>query len=579
MGEPFQQPSRRRVHRYLVFRFAIILMALGLVTVYQTGLEYAQREPAFWFLYKVLGFYAMAGLLSLLAVRRFKTDRVFVGIQVGLDFVMGALITGVTGGVVRVFCPLLFVSLFSACSVVSWRGAVIFAALATTFLAVMTLGHALEYFQLSSNRQRWLFDKQQVRTIATYLVAIGVAFHIVAILGSRLTAGLVRIQSLQTEILDNMAEGLVAVDTDNNILEINSEARKLLELTANANPIGCKIQNILRSDNLIQMLAERGACGRSRCEDRVVLPSGDRRHVEMKLSSIPDERGLSRGWILLINDLSLKKEVEEAERRIEQLEHLYQMGLGIAHEIRNPLACIRGCMQEIGGLGEMNPACRPLVEIVCRESDRLDGIIEDFMSYTRGGARPTAVTNLSEILDGSVTLIQNHPEIAERTVVWNGAPDALRILGDRERLQQVFLNLGLNALDSTSGSGGVIEFSVRRRYQAVGADASLRGEARVPGIVVEVKDNGTGIAPDDLEKIFTPFFTKKDKGVGLGLAIVHRIVQEHLGSVHAESEIGAGTKFVLWFPEEIERALGKSELHRAALSSTSELATVERDLS
>lgn len=564
------QPSKRRVHRYLVFRFAVILMAIGLATIYQMGLDAEQKEPALRFLNNVIGVYTLIGLLSLLAVRRLAVGRGFVGAQVGLDFIMGALMAGATGGVVSVFCPLLFVSLFSACSVVSWRGAVIFAALATTFLAIMTLGQVLELIPLSSNRLRWLFHHNQLRFIATYLVAMGVAFHLVAILGSRVTAGLVRIQSLQTEIVQNMGDGLVAVDLSSKILEMNGEARKLFEMPEDMNPVGLDIDEVIKSVKISSLLTNGDMEGRVRCEDRVTLRSGKQRHFEVKLSSIPDERGRCRCWILLFNDLALKNEVEQAERKIQQLEHLYEMSLGISHEIRNPLACIRGCMQEIGRLGDDNPDCKPLVDIVCRESDRLDGIIEDFMSYVRKSPSPSTAANLVDTIDSSVALLKNHPESVGREILWRRSDEPFWILGDHERLQQVFLNLGLNALDSTRDGDGLIELSVRRIYDSF---ASSR-EPSTSGVVVEVRDNGVGIPKGAVEKVFTPFFTSKERGIGLGLSIVHQIVREHRGTIRVQSQPGE-TCFTLWFPEEVD--LGKQRTLLTGEGNKSAQDVVERD--
>ncbi len=543
-----QQPSlqRRRIEKYLIFRFAIVLMALGLVAVYQVGIEPTRKEPAFRFLYTLLGTYLVFGLLSLISFARWGRKPWFLQSQVTVDFVVGALLTGATGGVASVFCPILFVALFSACNVVSLRGAIIFASLATTFLAVTTLGHAYGYFPVDSLEMPWAFKEHQFNFVLTYLIAVGLALHMVAILGSQISTGLIRVQKLHHEILENMCEGIIATDRDGRVLLLNSEARKIFGLRPDLVPVGARLEHVLDH----ALLPVRDALlhrDHWRSEVEINTDAGKSKSIEVTVTSVTDERGRLRCRIGLFTDLALKKEVQEAERRIRQLEELYEMSLGIAHEIRNPLASIRGCVQEIGRMQLDDSGCSRLVEIVCRESDRLDRIIEEFMCYTRKSSRPTDPIDVVEVVEATLILLRNHQSFQDRSIEFERATGKMQILGDREKIQQVVMNLGLNALFSTPPGTGVVRVVVRRQPLLQTDGAVTRGN-ETPGIELAVEDNGVGIAADKLDKIFTPFFTSRESGSGLGLAIVHRIVHDHGGTIRVRSEEGKGTRFSIVFP-------------------------------
>ena len=551
-----RESRRRRLQRYIVVRFAIILMAFGLGMVYQMGLEPDQKEQFFQFLSIVLGGYTLFGLLSVGVFRLWQTSRAFALIQVGVDFVVGTTLAVSTGGVLSVFCPMLFVSLALACTIVGLRGALGFAASATTCLAVATLGYTLDslpiFLQISSPRLRWALDREQIDYISAYLIGTGVSLHVVAILGSKLHSGLLNIQILQTEILENIGDGLIAVGPYGRLIEINGAARKIFELEDRGELRGQRLDHVL-TEEAAQPLG-RILCGnaRSRVEIEIPLPSGDTRHIEVRASPIEDDAGRIRCHVGLFRDLSLQKEIEATETRIRQLEELYQMALGIAHEIRNPLASIRGCVQEISRVREDDDASSRLFDIILRESDRLDRNIEEFLCFTRKAPNPARRVDLTEIVDRTVVLLRNHSKLGGRKVVWKNPGAPFWILGDEERLQQVLLNLGINALESTSAHEGRVEIALELRdYYKESGSGHL--DEKASGVELTVADNGGGIPTENFEKIFTPFFTNKARGTGLGLALVHRYVHDQGGVIRVESREGKGTRFLVWFPSLTEQ--------------------------
>jgi signal transduction histidine kinase len=212
----------------------------------------------------------------------------------------------------------------------------------------------------------------------------------------------------------------------------------------------------------------------------------------------------------------------------------------MAHEIRNPLASIRGAAQELQTSSLPREDDRQLLGVVIRESDRLDEIISEFLDYASDKPIELGLCDLADVLNETVVLLEargNHNvEIRKeipRTMVCRGAPD---------KLKQVFLNLGINALDALI-QNVKIGHILFRCIPARSADSDRR-----EGVLVEVSDDGSGVARENLARVFDPFFSTKPRGVGMGLAIARKIVQAHDGEITMESQEGKGTVVKVWLP-------------------------------
>jgi signal transduction histidine kinase len=222
------------------------------------------------------------------------------------------------------------------------------------------------------------------------------------------------------------------------------------------------------------------------------------------------------------------------------------MAMGIAHEIRNPMASIRGCVQELSRLSRGDERQRRYMQIVCQESDRLDRVMEGFLHYARSGPPDLVPLDFVPVIDEALVLLRSRPEFGARRLVWDPPPERPRIFGDRNRLVQLLLNLGLNAIDATSPTTGEVRLILRARSSVIPG----RGwkEAPVAGVELEFGDNGSGMSKESLEKLFMPFFTTKPSGTGLGMCIVERIVREHMGSLDIQSLPGEGSVIRIWLP-------------------------------
>jgi signal transduction histidine kinase len=267
--------------------------------------------------------------------------------------------------------------------------------------------------------------------------------------------------------------------------------------------------------------------------------------VEVRVTIARDARERVRFKVALFSDLTLEREVARKERQIRKLEETQRLALGLAHEIRNPLASIRGCCQEIRRMTVDGQQAR-LARIVMDESDRLDSIIEEFQCYARVTPSRLVTTDLVGVLDTVSVLLSNRSEFGARELLWSRPSESRWIEGDRDRLIQIALNLGLNAIEATDAEVGHIGLSIE--------ESDEHWE-------LCVSDNGPGISAAEIASVLAPFYTTKQSGTGLGLAIVERIVDEHGGEICIELSEEGGALVRLRFPKSRSVLEGESIEH------------------
>jgi two-component system sensor histidine kinase PilS (NtrC family) len=213
------------------------------------------------------------------------------------------------------------------------------------------------------------------------------------------------------------------------------------------------------------------------------------------------------------------------------------MAAGIAHEIRNPLASMRGSIQVLRAELSLSDEQASLMDIVLRESDRLNETIRSFLAYARPQAAVPRAVDLMRVLNDAAALLRNSPELkAGHRVLVDGPGDGVVVAADENQIRQVVWNLATNGLRAMP-SGGTLRLVAR----SGAADANVS---------FSVVDEGVGIPAEQLDTLFQPFHGSFGQGSGLGLAIVHRIVQDHRGEVVIESEVGRGTEVTVRLPSD-----------------------------
>jgi len=338
-----------------------------------------------------------------------------------------------------------------------------------------------------------------------------------------------RIEKLHRYLVNSIKSGLLTIDEKGTILSFNSAAHKLLGMTSK-DITGQDIVAVWpESREVVARLAKNEET------ERLELPFGEisaKRCFGISAFPLRDDRNGMLGHGIIFQDITQAKEEEARRERIGRLAALGEMAAGLAHEIRNPLASISGASQLLSESELVLPGGENLLAIILREASHLNDLTHSFLLYARPETRPPESFELDGLIETIVSGMKRRKDlpVAHITVA---TPPGLRCHGDRFRFRQILENLLTNAHQALPSEGGKI---------------SVSGRIQAGSIVLTVEDTGTGIADEDLPKVFNPFFTSRPDGTGLGLAIVHQLVTSIGGDIAISSRKGQGTRCTLTFP-------------------------------
>ena len=355
----------------------------------------------------------------------------------------------------------------------------------------------------------------------------------------KLQRALNKMQAYQEDLLGSLQDGLVVVDRQLRVTFLNPAAEELLGIsgaTADGKPLASLLGD---SSPLIPLVARAFETGRAHAEHEAsVLNSRGKVSVSAVASLLADHSGETRGGVLLLRDLTRIRELEDQVRRAERLTAIGTLVAGIAHEIRNPLMGVRGATQLLQGESSFPPALKEYTDVVIREVDRLNSLVEGMLAFAQPSPPRLVECNVNQIMEEILAL--EEPVLVRRGITVRRIydPQVPPIAADPDQIRQVFLNLIRNGAEAMERGG---ELTVESAYE--------RRSPRCFGLsvaVVKVIDQGPGLSPEARERLFDPFFTTKPTGTGLGLAICHRIVGDHRGSIEvADAEEGGCAATVL----------------------------------
>ncbi len=348
------------------------------------------------------------------------------------------------------------------------------------------------------------------------------------------------------DVLNSLSDGVIVIDTAGTLIDLNPAAEQLLALGA-SQVVGAPLDRLADGRPGNQWLAELG---------HATLATGvDRRHADGRLRArgrevpvsascapVHGEDGVRRGAVIVLHDLTLEQALDRATRRAEQLASFGILALGLAHEIRNPLSGIKGAAQLLrAGLAE--PSEIRATDVIIREVDRLDGLLEQLRGLGTPARLQLTPLNIHRILNDVLSLQRQAPEWGRIVLRKEFDPSLPPISGDAAQLTQVLLNLVKNAVESLGGRGTL---TVTTRMET-----NYRVQSRTQRrqfLSVFIADDGPGVPDHAQPQLFSPFFTTKARGTGLGLAVCHRIVTEHGGTIAHEPQPGGGARFRVTLP-------------------------------
>jgi two-component system sensor histidine kinase PilS (NtrC family) len=491
-------------------------------------------------------------------------------VQIFVDiFLISALIWN-TGGVDSQFVVLYLISICSAAFVLKWNVSIMAAAAAATLFSLVTLLYSIDLIPETFRMQATLvqLSKYHHLTILDFvrLLLLPIcAFFLTGVLAGTLAERLAVARLLHDEILEGIGEGVLVLDKQRNALYYNTEFQRLLKLGPTS-PNAPLLQ--LLGPAVDEMAREALTDSTSRRTD-IIHRRSDNSSVPLGIRIVPiieHNRKDTRGLMVVLDDITAEKKMEEFLKHRQRIETMGQISSTIAHEISNPMASIRGAVQEIGRAVQIPESKKVLIDIVLSESDRLDQIITDFLRFAR--MRPPKLTDadVGRVLSDVKILIATRPEAQDVAITLSG-DEGEPFPSDPEQLRQVFLNLGVNALQAMNGSAKkelriTVKVTPLHGVKEFTAD-DINNRVNRPGVLVEFTDTGSGMSPQVCEQIFEPFFTTKNAGTGLGLAIVERIIQSHEGLITVESQQGKGTTFRVWLPSDLKIGAATSGMRLA----------------
>ncbi|NJM52942.1 MAG: PAS domain S-box protein [Blastocatellia bacterium] len=401
-------------------------------------------------------------------------------------------------------------------------------------VAVIGLGRGVDGSLLSSE------DLDILQTISGY-VAVAVENTLLYQEQSKRADELALLKEFNESIVESVNVGLLAVDGEGKVTRCNTTVEEMLELPRNE-VVGKSVINLFDENfsvNLLQIL------GKSRWHLQEIRhgyklhttsPSGNLLILNVAVAPLRTVSQGQTGAIIVMENVTSRIKLEESLQQSEKLSSIGLLAAGVAHEVNTPLTGVSSYTQMLlGMIPETDPKHKLLLKVQ-KQTERASNIAGNLLNFSRVGNTAEFVEiDVNKVLDNTLQLLEIQLRKSNIQIVKNYAEFLPYIYGNAGKLQQVFTNLILNARDAIF-DGGIINLTTK-----------IDGE---DSVVIEVSDNGIGIEPENLGKIYDPFFTTKGvgSGTGLGLAVTYGIVQEHSGTIETTSEVGEGTTFRLEFP-------------------------------
>ena len=493
-----------------------------------------------------------------LALKYIERYRWLVDVQLALDAVVVSGIVYLTGGVSSYFSSLYTLPIIAASAVESRRSGMTVGILSCVLYAGLVSAQYADpdVFQRTTGLRVTL----PAIGLSLYTVGLNVfGFFAVAALSGYLAENLRRtdaqlqqasnqiedLQAFSRHVIDSLTSGLATTDIDGRIATYNRAAAAITGVSLRE-AVGRSVVDVLSLPREYQDAfgASEGRLPLPRMEVLFTRPDGQEIELGLSMASLVTPRG-ETGFLVTFQDVTQARKQEREARIQQRLAAVGEMAAGIAHEIRNPLASMAGSIQILRQELPLSTDQSQLMDIVLRESERLNETIRSFLAFARPQRQNSAPVDIRRVVTDAARLLENSSELTEHHRIAVDVPSQeVWFDADEGQLRQIVWNLATNGLRAMP-NGGLLTLAIgSRERDAAGRD-----------VVLSVRDEGTGIAPEDLDGIFQPFRGGFSRGTGLGLSIVRRIIAEYGGDIQISSERGSGTTVTVRFP--VSRAVAE----------------------
>jgi len=551
-----QKESLSRLQLLMFLRVGFVSLLLGVAIVIQvreTKTYFGEILNAHYFLIALIYFLTF---IYIVALKYIKNLFKFAYLQLLIDTIFITAIIYTTGGIESIFSFLYLLNIISGGIILYRYGGMIIASFSSILYgAFLDLSY---YGLINPISYRFPYIQEYQRSEIFYMILVNVAaFYLVAFLSGFLSEqiqksraevkakqkDIVDLEMLKENIIQNISSGLVALDERNKIIVFNRGAEVIFKIDSK-NAIHKDISDIIphimpylkiHSPHKFSQLSYKGK-------------EGQQIDLLLNISPLKEYDGSNKGKILVFQDTTRIREMEQEVKRMEDMAMLGELAAGIAHEIRNPLASISGSIQVLNDSlsKEETHINRRLIEIVLREVSRLDHLVNDFLQFARPQRIEIEEFELNQLIMDTLYLFQNSQSWSEHLDIDTKIMSPLTIKSDPHQLKQIFWNIFLNASEAMP-KGGLISINAQKETNFKSSSESIES------VRIKIEDNGPGLDPKIAKEIFKPFSTNKKDGSGLGLAIVKRLVEGLGGKVSGENLASEGTAITIRLPVSIDK--------------------------
>jgi two-component system, NtrC family, sensor histidine kinase PilS len=480
-----------------------------------------------------------------------RSKRLQLYLQIGIDLILTTILVAHTRGIESAFVSF-YLLIIIYCSLTLGRsGGIVGSALSTILYAGIILANDLGHIGFKASGGN---TPLEIFRISAHVLGFWAVAYLGTYLHQRLQMvewelkekidSLTQLQRLNEHIVRSIRSGLITTDLEGHIAVFNTAAQELAGREAQE-MLGKPVQSLIGENFWTRILrADLLQNARPlRNEEWIAIPGGPKRYLGFSVSPLVDQNQKPLGYIISFQDLTEITRLEEEIRLKDRMAAIGRMAAGIAHEIRNPLTSMRGSVEILRSRANIPDKDERLLDILIRESDRLNKFVEDFLNFARPRQYAKHLIDLVPVLRDSVTLLRNNPEIREKhSVLLNIEAQSIRVLGSADQLNQVFWNLAQNAIRAMP-NGGELKINMRKAGAEIGE--------------IVFQDNGIGMSREEKDRMFQPLASGFKGGLGLGLSIIFQIMEDHRAKISFESEKGKGTKVSLCF--QLENAAAEPE--------------------
>jgi len=522
---------KKKIQALILFRVVFITLFFGLSFFFKGFERFFQGHSLYYFISSLYAVTIIYGLLY----GKIRNLVAFAYVQLLIDVISGTVLIYITGGIESWFSFTFGIIIISSSIVLNKKAGFIIATVSSILYGMLANLQLYDFLPISS--ESFVRDKDYLYKIFVHVIFFYITAYLSGYLASRLEKTVQKLEEkdldirdlefFSKEVVESLPSGLFTTDMSGRVVLFNRGAERITGVQRDS-VIGQKI------DTVLPFFPFPFSEGR---REEMITVKGTQKIIGLTISQLTGIAESTKGFVVVFQDLTQIKRLETEIQQKEKWAAIGELSANIAHEIRNPLASLKGSVEMLREDSVSGNYKERLMEIALNEMERLNRIITDFLTYSRPAPPEKKNFDIHVLLDDTIELLKNVDQNKGRVSIKKNYEGDIAVVADPMKMRQVFWNLGINAVEAMP-EGGELAVSTKDSGGAIS---------------VTFEDSGTGIDEKHLEKLFYPFFTTKEQGTGLGLAIAYRIIEEHEGIIQVASKTGVGTTIEIKIPRSYEK--------------------------